>query len=33
MGIPFFLLFSVYGVVNVYLPLLLSGLGYSATAI
>ncbi|TAH54153.1 MAG: MFS transporter [Treponema sp.] len=33
MGIPFFLLFAVYGVVNVYLPLLLSGLGYSATMI
>jgi len=33
MGIPLFLLFSVYGSVNVYLPVLLSGLGYSATMI
>ena len=33
MGIPLFLLFCVYGGVNVYLPVLLSGLGYSATMI
>ena len=33
MGIPLFLLFSVYGVVNAYLPVLLSRLGYSATSI
>ena len=33
MGLPLFLLFSVYGAVNVYLPVLLSGLGYSPTMI
>ncbi|HPS43367.1 MAG TPA: MFS transporter [Treponemataceae bacterium] len=33
MGLPLFLLFCVYGGVNVYLPVLLSGLGYSATMI
>jgi PPP family 3-phenylpropionic acid transporter len=33
MGIPFFLLFAVYGVVNAYLPILLFNLGYSATLI
>ncbi len=33
MGIPFFLLFAVYGVVNAYLPILLFRLGYSATLI
>lgn len=33
MGIPFFLLFAVYGVVSAYLPILLFRLGYSATMI
>jgi MFS transporter, PPP family, 3-phenylpropionic acid transporter len=33
MGIPLFLLFAVYGVVNAYLPILLFDLGYSATMI
>jgi PPP family 3-phenylpropionic acid transporter len=33
MGLPLFLLFCVYGGVNVYLPVLLSGLGYSASMI
>jgi PPP family 3-phenylpropionic acid transporter len=33
MGIPLFLLFGVYGVVNAYLPILLHDLGYSATLI
>lgn len=33
MGIPLFLLYAVYGVVNVYLPILLSDLGYSITLI
>lgn len=33
MGIPLFLLFCVYGVVNTYLPILLFDLGYSATLI
>jgi len=33
MGIPLFLIFAVYGVVNSYLPILLFQLGYSATMI
>lgn len=33
MGIPLFLLFAIYGVVNAYLPILLFDLGYSATLI
>lgn len=33
MGLPLFLLFAIYGVVNAYLPILLSSLGYSATVI
>jgi PPP family 3-phenylpropionic acid transporter len=33
MGLPLFLLFAIYGVVNAYLPILLSNLGYSATVI
>src|SRR5574344_1470604 len=33
MGLPLFLLFAVYGTVNAYLPILLDGLGYSATSI
>jgi PPP family 3-phenylpropionic acid transporter len=33
MGIPLFLIFAVYGVVNTYLPILLFRLGYSATMI
>ena len=33
MGIPLFLIFAVYGVVNAYLPILLFRLGYSATMI
>ncbi|HPO03470.1 MAG TPA: MFS transporter, partial [Treponemataceae bacterium] len=33
MGLPLFLLFSVYGVVNAYLPILLFRLGYTATMI
>lgn len=33
LGVPLFLLFCVYGVVNTYLPVLLSGLGYSITQI
>jgi len=33
MGIPLFLIFAVYGVVNSYLPILLFRLGYSATMI
>ncbi len=33
MGLPLFLLFAVYGVVNAYLPILLRDLGYSATMI
>lgn len=33
MGIPYFLLFAVYGVVNAYLPIFLFSLGYSATHI
>jgi len=33
MGIPLFLLFAVYGVVNAYLPILLFRLGYSASLI
>ncbi len=33
MALPLFLLFCVYGVVNAYLPILLSTLGYSATDI
>lgn len=33
MGLPLFLLFAVYGVVNAYLPILLFDLGYSATVI
>jgi len=33
MGIPLFLIFAVYGVVNAYLPILLFRLGYSATII
>ena len=33
MGIPLFLLFCVYGVVNTYLPILLFLLGYSPTLI
>lgn len=33
MALPLFLLFSVYGVFNTYLPILLSGLGYSPAMI
>ncbi len=33
LGIPLFLIFGVYGVVNAYLPVMLSGLGYSVTEI
>lgn len=33
MSLPFFLFFAIYGVVNVYLPLLLSNLGYSVSSI
>lgn len=33
LGIPLFLLFCVYGTVNTYLPVMLSGLGYSITEI
>lgn len=33
MGIPYFFLFAVYGVVNAYLPIFLFSLGYSATHI
>ncbi len=33
MGIPYFLLFAVYGAVNAYLPILLFRLGYTATMI
>lgn len=33
MGLPLFLLFAIYGVVNAYLPILLSNLGYTATVI
>lgn len=32
-GIPLFLIFGVYGVVNAYLPVMLSDLGYSVTEI
>lgn len=33
LGLPLFFLFSVYGVVNAYLPVLLSSLGYSVSEI
>ena len=33
LGIPLFLIFGVYGVVNAYLPVMLSNLGYSVTEI